>query len=206
MRFSQVHATPYPWPFDGRWSTANTTLLVIDMQQFLMRALARPDVEAAAARLLVGARAANLPVIFTQRLPAPPGVMRSRAEATHGLADALPPDDGAALAILPALEPQEIIARHGWSAFTGTDLAARLQRRGVRNLILFGATTDGALHATMREANDRGHECLLVEDASCAQQPEHHEAILRITRFGHGLFGTTAPTHAIITAMEDSVA
>jgi nicotinamidase-related amidase len=202
MSFRQVAAQPYAWPFDGSWSAADTALLVIDMQAWLMALLRQPDMEAAAARLVRAARRAALPVLFTARRRAEAlGSPRfDRGEAV----DAQPPLDGAALEILPALGPPaalDIVERAGWSAFTGTALDQVLRIRGARNLILCGATTDGAVHATMREANDRGFECLLAEDACCAEVPAHHAAILRITRFGNGLFGTTATVAAIIDAL-----
>jgi nicotinamidase-related amidase len=100
----------------------------------------------------------------------------------------------------------DLLDRTGWSAFTGTALDQVLRRRGVRNLILCGATTEGAVHATTREANDRGYEALLVEDATASLVPAHHAAILRITRFGSGLFGTTAPVAALLAALEGTSA
>ena len=199
-------AAPYAWPFDGAWSAGDTALLVLDMQAWLLEALARPDLEAAVLRLVVAARRAGLPVVFTQRLRPEGGVALRRAAAATW-PDAQPPPHGVArAAILPALAPptpHDVVARSGYSAFGGTALDQLLRRQGVRNLILCGAVTEGAVHATMRDANDRGFECLLVEDAAASPDPAHHAAILRITRFGNGLFGTTAPLAALLAAMEE---
>jgi len=200
LSFRQVAASPYAWPFDGAWSAADTALLAIDLQLWLMRALARQDVEEAATQLIEAARRAAVPVLFTARLG-----FDDHRPIDPALVDSRPPASGEARAILPALEPPstfDVIERRGWSAFTGTALDQMLRARGVRNLIFCGATTDGAVHTTMREANDRGYECLLVENACCAQVAAHHEAILRITRFGNGLFGTTARVAAIVNVLE----
>lgn len=94
----------------------------------------------------------------------------------------------------------DALAHRGFNAFLGTDLERRLRATGIRNLIVAGHGTDRAVHATMRAANDHGFECLLVEDATRAADERDHAAIVRITRFGNGLFGTTATVAALLAA------
>jgi biuret amidohydrolase len=195
-----VASAPYAWPFDGAWSAHDSALIVVDMQRWLLAAL--PALEIPVTRLVTAVRDAGIPVFFTRRLR-PEGVALRRAQAA-AVADALPPVDGEGLHIASSLSPPgvgDLFDRMAFCAFHGTALDHALRLRGTRNLILCGATTDGAVHATMREANDRGYECLLVEDACAATDPAHHDAILRITRFGNGLFGCTAPLAAVLEAM-----
>jgi nicotinamidase-related amidase len=188
-----VAAAPYSWPFDGAWSAADTALLVVDAQHWLLDAL--PGLEARIARLVTAARTESLLVLFTARTR-PEAVALRRAVTPDAL---LPEGQGAALAF--DVPPHDVIARAAYSAFAGTALDQVLRNVGARNLILCGAVTEGAVHATMRDANDRGYECLLVEDACASPDAAHHAAILRITRFGNGLFGCTAPTQAVLEAM-----
>jgi Isochorismatase family len=134
-------------------------------------ALLLVDPGAAAERTLAACREAGLPVLF-----AGPGELEPGAG-----------------------EP--VVERAGDSAFHGTDLAHLLALRGVRNLVLAGRPTEGAVHGTMREANDRGLECLLIEDACGSGEARFHDAVPRITRFGNGLFGCTATTAALAPAL-----
>ncbi len=129
------------------------------------------DPAAEAERALVACRGAGLPVLFAGPGDLEPGTR----------------------------EP--VVRRVGDSAFYGTDLAHLLAPRGARNLVLAGRPTEGPVHGTMREANDRGLECLLLEDACGSDEPRFHGAVLRITRFGNGLFGCTATTAALVEAL-----
>lgn len=200
-----VAATPYPWPFDARWSAADSALLVVDVQQDLVSAVADDALLDTMEAVIDAARRSGLPVIFS---------LRTRpAGAAPMPEDLVAPDarvpvagtPGAALARPPWRTPSDdLVERSAWSAFNGTDLADRLARRGIRNLILIGLTTDGAVHASMRKANDAGLECLLIEDACASVVPAHHQTILNVTRFGNGLFGTTAMAHQLLRALPES--
>jgi nicotinamidase-related amidase len=94
-----------------------------------------------------------------------------------------------------------IIDHGGDNAFYRTGLAGTLRERNIRNLLLAGIPTDGVVHATMRAANDHGFECLAISDACCGTTAARHDAQLRITTFGNGLFGTVAPAAAVIAAL-----
>ena len=86
-------------------------------------------------------------------------------------------------------------------AFWGTDLAAILAANGIRPLILAGVTTDVCVHSTLREANDRGFECLLVSDACGSGDPEAHRAALQMVTVENGVFGVIADVEAVATAL-----
>ena len=118
--------------------------------------------------------------------PAPSTGSSPRGESGWAIVDELAPIDG---------EP--VIDHAGDNAFLGTDLDFLIKRQGIANLIIAGLRTEGAVHATMRCANDLGLECLLLEDGTTTDLPGAKDSILNITRFGYALFGTTAPIAAI---------
>jgi nicotinamidase-related amidase len=107
--------------------------------------------------------------------------------------------------IIPDLVPapgEFIVDKTANSAFWGTDLSAILAARGIRALILAGVTTDVCVHCTLREANDRGFECLLARDACGSGDAEAHRAALHMVTVEDGVFGVLADVEAIVTAMD----
>ncbi len=205
-RFASIDATPYSWPFDGRWSADDSALLVLGFQSGMIVALeAQPEL-AVAARLVSAAQAAGLPVIASRRGRAETlsPVAGRRAAMGAEMGDPLfPPHtpewELAGALDLPADAP--IFDHPGDNAFYSTGLEAWLRQRGIRNLVLAGLPTEGLLHATQRAANDMGFECIAVSDACKGTTDARHAGQLRITAFGNGLFGTVATADQLIAAL-----
>jgi nicotinamidase-related amidase len=120
----------------------------------------------------------------------PMGRILVRGEAGHGIIPELAPIAG---------EP--IIDKPGKGAFYATDLEAILRGRGVTRLILAGVTTEVCVHTTLREANDRGFECLVLSDGTASYFPEFHSAALEMACAQDGIFGWVASSIDVIAAI-----
>ncbi|WP_338131250.1 cysteine hydrolase family protein [Cohnella rhizosphaerae] len=97
---------------------------------------------------------------------------------------------------------EPIVDKPGKGSFYATDLDLLLKTRGITHLILTGITTDVCVHTTMREANDRGYECLILEDCTGATDPSNHEAALRMVQMQGGVFGSVSDSSKLLTALE----
>ncbi|MBZ9939046.1 cysteine hydrolase [Mesorhizobium sp. BR1-1-16] len=200
--YAPVASQPYAWPFTGAWSMADTALFLIDFQAESVAEIVAEPVVAAVAPLLAAWRAAGGTVLHGRR-GYDPAVGLPRVTALRNatrLLDRILPRGGDGWQIVEALAPfdgEPVIDHAGDNIFLGTDLGFLLQRQRIANLVIAGLRTEGAVHATMRAANDGGYECLLLEDGTATDLPGAKTAVLDITRFGTGLFGTTAPIAAI---------
>ena len=216
----EVAAAPFAYAFDP----ATTALVVIDMQRDFIEpggfgeALGNdvsrlgaivPTVRA----LLDWARARPITVVHTREghrpdlADCPPAKqrrgdpsLRIGAKGPMGriLVDGEPGND-----IVPALAPaagEAVIVKPGKGAFWATPLDEMLRARGITHLILAGVTTEVCVQSTMREANDRGYECLLIEDATESYFPEFKRATLEMVRAQGALVGWTAPFAALAAA------
>lgn len=95
-----------------------------------------------------------------------------------------------------------IIDKPGRGAFAHTDFEHILRLQGLRNLILVGVTTDVCVSTTMREANDRGFDCVVIEDATAAATPELRQYALESVKMEGGIFGAVATSTALFQALQ----
>ena len=105
--------------------------------------------------------------------------------------------------IIPELYPladEPVVDKPGKGAFFATDLDAMLKNRGIAQLIVCGVTTEVCVNTTVREANDRGYECLVVADCVGSYFPEFQETGLRMIKAQGGIFGWVASSDAVIAA------
>ena len=223
----RIKAEPYPYEFDPRTSA----LLMIDFQRdfvepggfgealgndvsLLHRAV--PPAE----RVLKAARAHGLLVVHTReghrpdltdcppskkargRLKVgigdhgPMGRILVRGESGHDIVKELYPEPG---------EP--VVDKPGKGAFFATDLDSILRHRGIRQLVVCGVTTEVCVNTTVREANDRGYECLVLEDCVASYFPMFHKAVLEMFTAQGGIFGwvsdSTQFLHALVGVKQE---
>jgi nicotinamidase-related amidase len=215
--------TALPFAFD--FDPAATALIVIDMQRDFIEdggfgAALGNDVRPlqaivpTVARLIAGARAAGLPVIHTRECHRPdlsdcPPSKRLRGKPAARIGDAGPMgriliagEPGAEIVPeLAALPGETVIDKPGKGAFHATPLMEVLSGRGIATLLFAGVTTEVCVQTTMREANDRGFDCLLVEDATESYFPEFKAATLAMVRAQGAIVGWTATTDAVRRAL-----
>ncbi|MBX5187556.1 cysteine hydrolase [Rhizobium sp. NZLR3b] len=172
-----------------------------------------PDVK----RLIQGFRNAGLPVIHTMECHRPdlsdlPPAKRDRGNPSLRIGDEGPMgriliSGEPGTAILPELAPVKgeiIIEKPGKGAFYATELGAMLQQKGISQLVFAGVTTEVCVQTTMREANDRGYECLLAEEATESYFPEFKAAAIAMIRAQGAIVGWTARVDDILESIANA--
>lgn len=212
-----VQAKPYEFKFDP----ATTALIIIDMQRdFLYPGgfgeklgndvsttnVIIPNVQ----RVLEEARKQEMLVIHTREghrpdlsdVPeskmrggsigedGPMGRILVRGEYGHDIVDELAPKEG-----------EVILDKPGKGAFYQTDLASILRNTEIKSLLVAGVTTHVCVQSTIREANDRGYECLMLEDCCAAFDIKDHEDSIRMINQQGGIFGWTTPSKNLLEAL-----
>ena len=207
---SEIPARPGPFHLDP----AHCALLIIDMQRDFVEpggfgAMLGNDVSQLRRaiepnrRLLAAWRAAGLLVLHTREGHRPDLADLPPAKKIRGHGAKTIGDPGPMGRILIRGEP--VIDKPGKGAFFATDLHAILQNRGVTQLVVTGVTTEVCVNTTVREANDRGYDCLVAADCCASYFPDFHDAGLRMIRAQGGIFGWTADSAEIIAALPQTL-
>jgi nicotinamidase-related amidase len=216
-----IQAEPYSFDCDPR----TTALVMIDMQRDFLEAggfgeMLGNDVSrlrgaiAPCKAVLKAAREAGLFIVHTREghrpdlSDAPPAKL-ARGHLKTGIGD--PGPMGRVLVrgeaghdIIPELYPaagEPVVDKPGKGAFYETDLHSILVNRGIRNLIVCGVTTEVCVHTTVREANDRGYECLVLSDCVGSYFPEFQRVALEMIKAQGGIFGWVSDSKQALAAL-----
>jgi nicotinamidase-related amidase len=221
-----VPAKPYPFAFDP----ATTALVVIDMQRDFLEPggfgeLLGNDVSLLAAAVeplkavLAAARETGMTVVHTREGHRPdltdcPPSKRARGGLETGIGDLGPKgrilvrgEHGHDIVDELAPAPGEVVLdKPGKGSFYATDLELMLRNLGVKSLIVTGVTTEVCVHTTVREANDRGFECLVLADCCGSYFPEFHAVALRMIAAQGGIFGWVGDSADLLDHLPVNVA
>jgi biuret amidohydrolase len=216
-----IKARPFDFPHGGRLDPASTALLVIDLQVDFLSPdgyLARKSYDTAPLRAIVpavnrvigAARAAGCLIVYTRQghradLADVPGFNRCGSGKSKSEAGGVLVRGSPGFEIVPEIAVgggDVIIDKTANGAFTYTELEPVLRTQGITQLLFAGCTTDVCVHSTLREANDRGFQCLLIEDACASGDAYAHAAAVHMVTVEGGIFGAVATAAAVIAALE----
>jgi nicotinamidase-related amidase len=213
-------------PYDFDLNPSHCALVIIDMQRDFLEpggfgAMLGNDVSllrraiAPTARLLDAARRSEMLIIHTREGHRPDLSDLSPAKKARGRLPTRIGDPGpmgrilirgeAGQDFIPELYPragEPIIDKPGKGAFYATDLTAVLRNQRITQLLVCGVTTEVCVSTTVREANDRGYDCLVVEDCCASYFPEFHRSALAMVMAQGGIFGWVAGSDRVISALQ----
>ncbi|MBT2323826.1 cysteine hydrolase [Variovorax paradoxus] len=219
----QLNANPFPFDF----ALDQTALVIIDMQRDFVEpggfgetlgndvSLLQAIVPAAQSVLHAWRQKGGL-VIHTREAHRPdladcPPAKRNRGNPALRIGDTGPmgriliagePGNQIIDALAP-IDGEIVIDKPGKGAFYATGLQSMLQQRGIRKLIFMGVTTEVCVQTSMREANDRGYDCLLLEDCTESYFPAFKAAALEMIRAQGAIVGWTAPSGPLLAVLGD---
>lgn len=221
-------AVALPYDYELPQDLSKLALIIIDMQRDFMEpggfgdalgndVLRLQAIVPTLKQLLETFRAMGLPIVHTLEChkadlsDCPPSKL-NRGKGSLKIGDEGPMGrilvaGEAGNGIIPELAPLQgeiVIMKPGKGAFYGTPLGSMLQEKGITHLLITGVTTEVCVQTTMREANDRGYECLMVEDCTESYFPEFKQATLEMVRAQGGIVGWTAPAASIIQALKNA--
>jgi biuret amidohydrolase len=219
-----IEAEPYSFGLDPK----RAALVIIDMQRDFLEpggfgeslgndvSLLRKTINPTR-QLLAAARGAGMTVIHTREghradLTDLPQAKKVRGNPTLAIGDMgamgrILVRGEAGHDIIPELYPiagEPVIDKPGKGAFYATDLDTILKNRGISQLVVCGVTTEVCVNTTVREANDRGYDCLVVEDCCGSYFPEFQEMGLKMIKAQGGIFGWVGQSEAVVAALEGS--
>lgn len=216
-------ATPYAWPLSGGWSARDTAVIVIDMQRDFLSpqgyfgALGESNHHllnaiAPAKQFIAAMRELGVLMIHTRESHRPELVdLHDNKRAKAVLSGSPIGSEGPLGRLLvrgewgcdfhEGFEPQAgeiVVDKPGNSAFYATDLEHILRAKHIRHIMLLGVTTDVCVSSTMRDANDRGYDCLLIENCCGAATQTLHEAVVASVEREGGIFGAHTQSHTVL--------
>jgi nicotinamidase-related amidase len=225
-----VPASPSPYPLPPRGSDARVALVIIDMQRDFIEpggfgaALGNKvehlqQIVPTVATILKTFRELGLPVVHTREGHRPdlsdcPPAKKRRGDSALRIGDPGPMGRILVLGepgndIIPQLRPETgelVIDKPGKGAFYATDLQERLKSLGITHLVFTGVTTEVCVQTSMREANDRGYECLLVEDGTESYFPDFKQATVRMIQSQGGIVGWVTTADRLIASLRQTYA
>lgn len=224
----QIAAEPYAWPYNGTFQPEHTALVLVDWQHDFCGpggyvdamgydiGLTRAGVEPTRRVLEVCRRVPGMSIVHTREghkpdlSDCPPNKLWRSRQIGAGIGDVGPcgrilvrgEPGWEIIEELAPLPDEPIIDKPSKGAFGLTDIDLVLRNRGITHLIFTGITTDVCVHTIMREANDRGYECLLLSDCTGATDYDNYLAALRMVQMQNGVFGAVAPSKALLRVIE----